>query len=163
MQTTIRSLFRAVSMGMLALVLSHCAGGQFNQDWNAAVAARQSSAKPDPVTGPWTGTWLSQMNGHHGNLRCLVEPVEATPGAVAAAENLYRFRYHATWGNLMRGGFKADFPVVKEGRNTYLVKGTKKVGLFGDFDHDGKIVGDSFNANYASDVGDHGTFEMKRP
>jgi len=144
----------------LAILLSNCAGAKFNQDWNAAVAARQAGGKSDPITGPWTGTWLSHVNAHTGDLRCLVEPKEGTS---AGKPGDYQFRYHATWGKLMSGGFTTDFPVTKDGRKGYRVKGSKKLGLFGGFDHDGQISGDTFDATYASDLGDHGVFEMKRP
>ena len=74
----------------------------------------------------------------------------------------YTFRYHATWGKIFQGGFAADFPAVKEGRG-YRVKGTKSLGLFGGFEHDGKISGDTFTAKYSSEQGDHGVFDLKRP
>lgn len=162
MNTPIRIPLQAILGLALAMGFSSCAGAKFNQDWKEAVAARQAAGatRPDPVTGPWRGTWLSEVNGHHGDLRCLVEPLTGTtPGQPGD----YRFRYHATWGKFMSGGFSADFPVVREGRRAFGIQGTKSLGLFGGFDHDGRIEGDTFEATYASDAGDHGVFEMKRP
>ncbi|MBL9154992.1 MAG: hypothetical protein JNK37_21100 [Verrucomicrobiales bacterium] len=163
MMKPIRTLFHALMLTTLATVLSNCAGAKFDRDWQAALAARSAApahTKADPISGPWQGTWLSHVNAHTGDLRCLVEP---KPGTTAGQPGDYTFRYHATWGKIFQGGFDADFPVVKQGRRAYGVKGTKSLGLFGDFDHDGQIVGDTFEATYASEMGDHGVFEMKRP
>jgi hypothetical protein len=160
MKAIIRPLFRTLALSSLALVLSNCAGAGFNRDWNAAVAARKADGgKGDAISGPWQGTWLSHSNAHTGDLRCLVEP---KTGTAAGKPGDYRFRYHATWGKIFQGGFAADFPAVKEG-NGFRVKGTETLGLFGGFDHDGKITGDQFTAKYSSDQGDHGVFNMKRP
>lgn len=139
-------------------LLSSCAGAKFNRDWNQAVAAYESGeGGKNPVSGPWTGTWLSHVNGHTGDLRCLVSPAES------ADSNTYEFRYHATWQKILSGGFTAEYDVEKQGRSGFLVKGEKDLGPFGGFQHEGRIKGDTFDSTYASDMGDHGVFELKRP
>lgn len=157
---TMRLLVQSLTLCTLAMVLSNCAGAKFNRDYQAAVAARQAGGKSDAITGPWTGTWLSHVNAHTGDLRCLVEP---KAGTTAGQPGEYAFRYHATWGKIMSGGFTADFPVKKDRKRGYLIQGTRDLGIFGGFDHDGQISGEAFEATYASDMGDHGVFEMKRP
>ncbi len=142
----------------LAFALASCAGAGFDRDFAAAVAARESGGNAkDAVAGPWAGTWLSHVNGHNGDLRCLVTPSDS------GDEDTYDFRYHATWGSFFQGGFTGEFAVTEDGRRGYRVKGEKDLGLFGGFQHDGWIKGDSFEATYASDMGDHGVFEMERP
>ena len=152
------STLRIAGIGLLAAFLSSCAGG-FDRDWNEAVAAYEAEGAPAdaPFVGPWTGTWLSHLNEHTGDLRCLVSPVEA------GSETTYEFRYHATWGDFFSGGYRADYEVTPDGKRGYQVKGAKDLGLFGSFDHEGWIRGDSFESTYASDKGDHGVFELKRP
>lgn len=149
-----KRLLSLFGLTVAALVMSNCAGIDFNSAWEEAVDDYQAG-NSDGVTGPWTGTWLSHENAHTGDLRCLVT-------READSDDLHRFRYHATWGKSFRGGFKAKFPVKPDGED-YIVKGTQSLGLFGDFNHDGRIEGDSFKAKFGSAKGDYGVFEMTRP
>ena len=153
------STLRIAGLGFLAAFLSSCAGGAFDRDWNAAVAAYEAEGAPAeaPFLGPWTGTWLSDMNAHTGGLRCLVSPVDS------GSETTYEFRYHATWGDFFSGGYRADYEVTPDGKGGFEVKGSKDLGMFGSFDHEGLIQGDAFDSTYASDKGDHGAFKLKRP
>ncbi len=153
-----------LSLVFAALTLASCAGARFERDWNQAVAAHTSGeGAKDPVAGPWTGTWLSHVNGHDGTLRCLVTPLESASGATGETSKPYRFRYRATWQKVLSGGYTADYTVVPQGKRGYQVDGVKDLGLFGNFQHEGQILGDRFESTYASDMGDHGVFELKRP
>jgi len=134
--------------------LANCASARFEKDWKTAVAGFESETT-DPVSGPWTGKWTTETNGHTGDLRCLVSPAKASDDA-------YQFRYHATWSKIFKGGYTTEYDVKKSGSG-YTVKGSKDLGIFGDFSHDGKIKGDTFNAQYESSTGDKGGFFMKRP
>ena len=158
MKTPFRSIASRIGLGLIAVTLASCAGAKFNRDWDAAVAAHQSGeTAKSPVEGPWTGTWLSHVNGHNGDLRCLVTPAED------GADSTYDFRYHATWGSFFQGGFTPQFTVKPDGKRGLRVKGEEDLGIFGSFQHDGWIKGDTFEATYASDMGDHGVFELARP
>jgi hypothetical protein len=139
----------------VAVLVSSCAGVGFESAWNHALEDYQAGDAAEDVIGPWTGTWISEDNGHTGDLRCLASKD-------AGSDELHRFRYHATWGQFFRGGFNAKFPVQPDG-NGYSVKGTQSLGLFGDFNHDGRIDGDAFRAKFGSAKGDYGVFEMNRP
>ena len=155
-------LWSRCGLVVLAFALANCAGASFNRDFAAAVAARESGeGAKDPVAGPWTGTWKSHVNGHHGDLRCLVSKSEKNADDIEGEP--YDFRYHATWGSWFRGGFSATFGVKEDGRRGYRADGKKDLGPFGSFQHEGWIKDDNFEATYASDMGDHGVFEMKRP
>lgn len=138
------------------LALAGCAGPAFNRDWKQAVAEWESGSAKEPVAGPWTGAWLSGMNQHTGELRCLISPVDGS-------EDLYRFRYRATWKKVLSGGFKVEFPVTPDVKGGYVFAGEHDLGMFGAFEHRGRIHGDEFSATYQSSLGDHGTFEMERP
>ena len=146
--------FSLAGLAVVSLAMANCAGIGFEKDWDQAVADYESGVS-DGVTGPWTGTWLSHYNEHTGDLRCLVTK---EPGS----EDLHRFRYHATWGQALKGGFNAKFPVKSDGKG-HAVKGTSSLGIFGKFNHDGRIEGDTFEAKFGSKKGDYGVFEMTRP
>ena len=137
------------------LFLASCAGARFERDWNTAIADHESG-KTNAVTGPWTGTWTTATNGHTGDLRCIVESNDGKTNGP------HKFRYHATWGKIFKGGYNAEYDVKKSG-SSYAVTGSKDLGMFGTFDHDGKIRGNQFDATYESTKGDKGAFEMKRP
>ena len=119
----------------------NCAGIGFQNAWTEAVAEHQSGKNPEAVTGPWTGTWKTDSNGHEGKLRCLVTPSES--------EGTYDFRYHATWFKILRGGYKASFDVARDSGG-YTVEGNKDLGFFGEFEHTGRISGDRFDGKYSN-------------
>lgn len=148
------------ALGAVALLGIGCAGAKFEKDWQAAVATYETGGGKNPVAGPWTGTWLSHVNAHTGDLRCLVTPTE---GPHDVEGEPYEFRYHATWGKFFQGGFATTFGVKPDGKRGLLVKGKKDLGIFGDFDHEGWVKDGTFEATYASEMGDHGVFEMRRP
>ena len=139
----------------LLLLLSGC-GMRFERDWKMAIE-EHAAGNTTAVTGPWTGSWETETNGHTGDLRCLVERPDDLK------DDTYRFRYHATWGKIFQGGYTADYDVKRSGGGGYSVKGSKDLGMFGEFSHDGTIRGEAFNATYESSGGDTGTFLMKRP
>lgn len=153
-----RKMLRFASLVVLPALFASCAG-QFERDWETAVASYQEEGMHDsaePFLGPWKGTWESGMNEHTGDLRCLVTPADGE-------EEGYEFQYHATWGSFFQGGFLAFYEVNPDGKGGFLVSGSKDLGLFGGFDHEGRIEGNRFESTFTSEKGDHGTFEMERP
>ena len=134
----------------VALLLSSCAAPSFKKEFAASV-----STNPPPhadITGPWTGQWLSDHNGHSGDLRCIVK--EIGPGR-------YNFLYHATWGRGLKGSFSIDCTAETVGGVT-LVKGEKNI-LGTTYNHDGAISTTTFDAKFGSDKKDFGNFRMSRP
>ncbi|NNE90029.1 MAG: hypothetical protein HKN23_00130 [Verrucomicrobiales bacterium] len=142
---------RLLSGLLPVLLLASCASARFEKDWKQALAD-EASGKSNAVTGPWTGTWETETNGHTGDLRCLV----------SEDGDSHKFRYHATWGKIFQGGYTANYDVRKTGR-AYKVTGSKDLGFFGEFAHDGTIRGDTFHATYESSKGDKGAFLLRRP
>lgn len=137
------------------IVAVGCAGPSFNREWKSATAAYQEDPGRDPVAGPWTGEWVSGDNGHTGELRCLASPVEGQ-------KDRYEFWYHATWAKYFSGGYKAEFDAIPVAGG-YQVNGSKALGPFGDFSHEGTIESDTFDSTFESSGGDHGKFLLKRP
>lgn len=138
------------ALALATLFLASCS--TFERDWKQSVAAYEAGEVKGPE-GPWTGSWTTKTNGHTGDLRAIVSD---------AGEGDYDFRYHATWGNIFQGTYKVRYPVVKQG-STYRVDGDQKLGLFGTFQHRGRISGNRFQATYSNDKGDLGDFSMERP
>ena len=145
----------ALLLLLICTLLSSCASPRFERDWNEAVSSFENGKVSAP-SGPWSGTWTTSTNGHTGDLRCIVSPVDES-------EDRYRFRYHATWKQILAGTFPVEYQVTKSGGKRFHVEGSQDLGLFGAFSHKGEITKDSFQATYSSDDGDLGSFEMKRP
>jgi len=133
-----------------------CAGRSFDSAWQQA-NKDYHSGKTTTITGPWEGSWLSASSGHKGKLRCV-----ASPATGKGDKGAYHFRYWATWAGPLQGGFDAKFDVEKMG-SQYHVEGEHDLGAFGSFRHEGVIQGKTFEANYHSSSGDHGTFNLRRP
>ncbi len=123
--------------------------------------AFRSEWKKAPVTsgveGKWQGTWLSDENGHHGELRCVV----AAP--ISRKLAVQKFFYHATWKTILSGSYEAMHTVQKQKDGTYTFKGEHKMPDWagGLYHYEGTIKGDEFKANYKCAM-DHGTYVMKR-
>lgn len=134
-----------------AALLSSCAGPRFNKQWEAALA--KPSETSGTITGPWEGSWLSEKNGHTGKLRAIVNET---------GEDTYHFLYWATWGPGIRGTFQIDCE-GEETNGVTQVRGEKKLGPFGTYNHEAEITPSEFEATFSSKKENLGTFEMSRP
>ena len=159
------SMFRSVAAMVggfvLAISFSSCTGPGFSAAYRDSLTAyRTAEAKP-PVAGPWEGYWKSDVNGHTGNLRAIGTP---TPSAACASDGSdhYSFRYHATWAEVLSGGYTSDHQVKKGPDGSYLVQGEKDIALIGRYSSKGSVVGDLFETRYQSES-DNGVFVLKRP
>ncbi len=148
--------------------------------------AFRSEWKKAPVTsgveGKWKGTWLSDANGHHGDLSCVVTKAYAEPFICGTClsptartalqreskrESLlphpFSFFYRATWKTILSGSYKSTHTVQLQKDGTYVFKGEHKMpGWAGGLYHyEGTIKGDEFKANYRCAM-DNGTYTMKR-
>jgi hypothetical protein len=149
---------------LLALVatlgLSSCGMG-FRSDWKAALKA---PSKPMSIEGAWEGHWISEVNGHTGQLLAVVGSTAATTagkGASKDAGTARPVRYFARWGWLFRGSFDSVHQTHgHDGFTTFTAD--RKIGNLGHFHAEGMISADKFVARYEA-AGDHGKFELKRP
>jgi hypothetical protein len=93
MQCTRKGLVRLVVPFLLLAGL--LAGGctTFNHAWTEA--AKESFAT-NSLLGCWEGTWLSDANGHNGNLRCVV---------TLKNDGTYKARFHAIYKKVLGFGY----------------------------------------------------------
>lgn len=124
----------------------------FERDWEAAA---ESPAPADAIAGRWAGTWQSDVNQHHGQLRAIITPIDA---------DTYQARYHATWGDWLSGEYTTDLHVTGRDGLRVEFQSTKDLGWLygGEYRMTGHATPDDFVSDYQS-KGDHGTYTLKRP
>ncbi len=154
------TLTRMMKIAALAavLLLSNCSTG-FNRGWRLTLAEGRTASGPD-ITGAWQGTWRSEVNGHSGELRCMVSRQFAA--TCTFEEDSYRFHYHANFMKL----FSATYAVKHQVRRTksgFTFSGDQAIpGVGGGLYHyEGKVTPEDFRATYRC-KSDHGVFELKR-
>lgn len=142
--------FLAVSAALGCAFLPACTG--IPRGWSQAKSARPQ----DAATGAWLGTWRSEVNGHHGGLRAVVEPLPGQPDTL-------RFRYRASWMRILCAGFTVDCAVTRQRDGSLRVTGVKDLGraFGGTFEHSGTIREGCLSARYAAAI-DRGTMELRR-
>ena len=139
---------RLLGLFCLTLLLPSCGIG-FQAKW-----ARAGKAPTDGLSGRWTGIWKSDVNGHHGTLKCVV----SAPDTAGKRE----FFYRATWLSILSASFKTEKSVMKKG-DKFEFEGSKDLGVMGgEFRCIGSATPEKFSARYESFY-DHGKFELTRP
>lgn len=149
------------------LMLASCSGG-FNREWRKALADGGGSAR-NGVAGAWQGTWRSDVNGHHGELRCIVSPVEgdgrAEGGSAPRARDgqSTRFHYHATFMKVLSATYDVTHQVYRT-KDGFTFSGDQELtGTGGGLYHyEGRGTPERFSATFRSAT-DSGVFELKRP
>jgi hypothetical protein len=134
-----------------ALLLCGCS--TFNYEWRQAV---KKSTPTNDITGRWEGRWISQVNGHNDQLRCLITRVDETH---------YDAKFHAaykTWITF-HFGYTARLE-AKPGTNGVTFDGTADLGLLagGVYTYEGRADPTNFFSTYDSKY-DRGVFQMQRP
>jgi hypothetical protein len=139
-----------------ALLLATVAGcSTYDDDWAAAPGA---PAGEEALEGRWQGVWISDANGHTGDLRCLLSK---------KAEGGYEARYHATYSWCwIPFTFEYAVPMTAErGKDgEWRFKGEAELGCWvagGHYTYEGTAKGSEFRSTYRSEE-DRGVFEMKR-
>lgn len=118
----------------------------FSQRWQAAGGGGEGG-----VPRRWIGEWKSEATGHHGALRCVVEPVGATR---------WRMHFRAEYSGILRACYSTDFNVVPEsGRWTF--EGAFDLGRLagGRFEYGGHARPEEMICSYRSSR-DHGEFRL---
>lgn len=128
-----------------------CGCSTFNRDWRAAA---QQPAPANSIEGRWEGRWLSDVNGHNGNLRCLM---------TRESDTRYQARYRATYRKLLRFSYTVPLTVAA-GDGVWQFSGEENLGKLagGIYRYEGRATTTNFHSTYTSKY-DHGTFEMHRP
>ena len=131
------------------LVLSGCSS--FNRDW------RQAATQPPvarSVEGRWEGRWVSEVNGHHGRLRCLL---------TRESDERCQARFRATYSGVFRFSYSVPLSLQAHDRG-WEINGEADLGKLagGSYYYEGRIALTNFTATYRSKY-DHGRFELHRP
>ncbi|MSU58222.1 MAG: hypothetical protein EXS35_08585 [Pedosphaera sp.] len=135
--------------GCCALLLCGCS--TFNRDWQRAAA---QPAPPDSIAGRWEGRWVSEANGHSGDLRCLMTP---------ATNDVYHARFRATYARVLKFGYTVPL-AVQPHFDGWEFNGEANLGKLagGIYYYEGRASLTNFTSTYRSKY-DHGVFELARP
>lgn len=123
----------------------------FERDWRHA--RLQPPAPAGTLTGPWQGTWLSEVNGHTGDLRCLV--TEKSP-------EVYEFNFKATYWKIFRYSYIVTMPVTRTASG-YAFMGNENLGFLagGVYSYEGSVNVTNLDATYSCKF-DNGVFKLTR-
>lgn len=133
-----------------ACVALHTGCSTFQREWNQTPS---EVSKGFTMAGRWQGTWVSEKNGHHGELRCAMQPLQ---------ENRYRAHFHATYWGIFRFRYPVEL-AVEPGAGTNRFSGRANLGVLagGEYRYEGSAGQGVFDATYRSKY-DFGRFKMKR-
>jgi hypothetical protein len=139
-------MVRTISHFLAALISN---ASDFKRRW------KQDMPQPtaaNGLQGRWQGEWISEANGHHGALRCLL-----TRGAAGD----YQAAFHATYANFLRVCYTV--PLHGEWNDGKLkLEGDADLGPLagGIYRYQGDANETEFICAYKCKY-DHGTFRMK--
>ena len=137
---------------LLAPLLLLAAGcSSFNRDYQQALL---KGVPKDSIEGPWVGSWLSDKNGHTGELRGIITKVEG---------DRYETRFKARFWKLFTYTSEAEFEMQPH-NDGFEFFGAKKLGWLagGEYTYEGRVNPEKFFSTYKNKW-DHGTFQMERP
>src|SRR5882672_8501683 len=136
-----------VIMPTVVLIGASCSS--FNREWRKV---GRNAVAPSGLEGRWEGEWISEVNGHHGRLRCIVN----------RDEDVYRARFHAKYRKILSFGYTVPLK-AEPTENGYKFRGEADLGSLagGIYHYEGHADGTNFFSTYSSKY-DHGTFEMQR-
>ena len=140
-----RGLCRTMTI-LATMLVAGCSS--FEREWKQAASTGDSG-----LVGRWQGTWVSEVNRHHGKLRCIVSP---------GAGNVYHAHFRATYETVLHFTYTVDLQTTETG-SLFEFQGTADLGIAGGVYHYvGHADGTNFTSTYACQS-DHGTFKMSRP
>jgi hypothetical protein len=147
----LRTLRYIARIACLSALLTCATGCSFHRAWNRAAAA---PAPTDDITGRWEGTWVSEVNQHHGRLRCILTRDEA---------GHHQAQFHATFAGIFSASYAVPLE-IRRADDEFKLHGQQDLGRFagGMFTYDGTANPTNFFSTYRS-KSDHGTFRMTRP
>jgi len=146
---------------LLVCILLFGAGcaSNYQRTWDNAAGKssviRSSTGSSMTVPARWSGTWLSEKSGHNGTLRCILLPTENP-------DEIHTW-FDSTYAKVLRFKMKSTFAAERTGSSPasgLRFSGSDSLGIFGVYEREGEIVGDSFRSSYRAKH-DHGVFEMR--
>ena len=136
-----------VIMPTVVLIGASCSS--FNREWRKV---GRNAVAPSGLEGRWEGEWISEVNGHHGRLRCIVN----------RDEDVYRARFHAKYRKILSFGYTVPLK-AEPTENGYKFRGEADLGSLagGIYHYEGHADATNFFSTYSCKY-DHGTFQMQR-
>lgn len=149
--TQLHSFTQLLSLAILLVVASGCSG--FHRNWKAELS-KSTTYAPNAFTGAWEGTWLSDVNGHHGRLRALI---------TENPDGTYKAWYHAKYKRILGYAYSVDMDTT-ELSNGHAFVGEADLGKLagGVYSYQGTATNGLYHATYDAKY-DRGTFKMSRP
>jgi len=142
----LRKLAFVVLFPTVILVAAGCSS--FNREWKKV---GQNPNAGSELEGRWEGHWISEVNGHHGRLRCLV----------SREGEVYQARFHAKYMKILSFGYTIPLRAAATD-NGYIFSGEADLGVMGGiYRYEGHADATNFFSTYSSKY-DHGTFQMQR-
>ena len=140
-------VFRGFSH-VLAAVFNNRA--QFERAWQSYKAPLNAT---QTVQGRWLGEWVSEVNAHHGELKCLLSKIGADQLEATFLAVFWRF---------LRVGYGVPLNATPTGEG-FRLKGESDLGALagGIYTYEGEVTLTAFNCSYRCKY-DHGLFRMKR-
>ena len=139
----------AVALAAILILSMATSCSSFNRDWKTTLA------DPTLTNNAWDGTWQSDMNGHHGRLRCLLTDTDTETERIA--------RFRARYAKILV--FEYSLPITTSGpatNTTFKVSADLGKSAGGFFQANGTITPTTFTAAYTSKW-DWGTFTLAPP
>ena len=147
MSTSPLTPVRMLAHALAALFNSRAA---FLKQWRACPTLQAGS---QGVAGRWVGEWLSEANGHRGDLKCVLQ---------SAGPNLFRAHFYASFAKLFRVGYATELKTEQTNGRT-LLTGEENIGFLagGVYRCEGEVNGNELHCRYSCKY-DHGIFRLKR-
>jgi hypothetical protein len=137
-------------------MLSHALAALFNsrsaflEQWR-----RYETIKPSPqgIEGRWVGEWISESNGHHGELKCVLVPVSKAN---------YRAYFYATFAKVFRVAYATNL-TLEQSDGRAALKGAEDLGPLagGVYRCEGEVTDNKMQCRYSCKY-DQGVFHLQR-
>ena len=135
-----------ILLHLFAPLTANCS--DFKDQWGKA-----ANPGAGGVAGRWQGEWISSVTGHHGPLRCVVDPIRP---------DQWRMAFRAEYARVFRACYATEFSVVEEeGRWTF--SGGSDLGALagGTYEYRGSATTEALSCTYKS-AKDHGEFRLSK-
>ena len=139
-----------LAIGGLSLLLG-CSS--FSREWSSAPAKATSVGS---IEGRWHGYWKSDVNGHNGDLKCVV---------TRNPDQTYRANFSAVYWKILTFTYVANLKGTPTPTPTTIqLSGQQDLGAMagGVYTYEGTATDTNFDCTYSSKY-DHGKFVMTRP
>ena len=111
-----------------------------------------SLASPQPpVSGKWTGEWMTDANGHRGPLRANVTP----------AGDGYDVRFSGRFAKVIPFTYRQHLTATGTDGESVFLSADRRLPLFGTFRMDATATGTAFDARFSSGK-ETGRFVLRR-